>query len=73
MMLLTGESIDLIHRSKLIGEIKPKKYTGKVLTAEGIQRIMELAKKMKLPKLTDKQMERNYRKHIIEKYGKGLS
>lgn len=72
-LLSRGESLDLIHRSKLVGEIKPKKYAGKVLTTAGIERIIALAKKMHLPKLTEKQMERNYRAHIMKKYGKGLS
>lgn len=71
--LLAGESIDLIHRSKLIGEIKPKKYAGKILTTAGIERIIAAAKKINLPKLTDKQLENNYRTHMMKKYGKGLS
>lgn len=72
-LLSRGETVDLIHRSKLVGEIKPKKYAGKVLTADRIERIIAAAKKMNLPKLTQKQMERNYREHLMKKYGKGLS
>ncbi|MBI5613633.1 hypothetical protein HY947_01805 [Candidatus Gottesmanbacteria bacterium] len=71
--LLSGESIDLIHRSKVLGEIKPKKYQAKTFTKETIERLALLTKKMNLPKLTDKQIEVRYRKHLMEKYGKGLS
>ncbi|MBI5619875.1 hypothetical protein HY950_02850 [Candidatus Gottesmanbacteria bacterium] len=71
--LLAGESIDLIHRSRLIGEIKPQKYQNKPLTREDIAEIKAAAKKLNLPKLTDKQLLSNYRKHIMEKYGKGIS
>lgn len=71
--LLAGESIDLIHRSRLIGEIKPQKYQNKPLTSKDVAEIKAIAKKLNLPKLTDKQLERNYRKHMMEKYGKGIS
>lgn len=71
--LRSGESIDLIHRSKIIGLIKPQKYQGKPLTEKDIKELIGAAKKLKLPKLTDKQIEARYRKHLREKYGKGLS
>ncbi|MEK7592413.1 MAG: hypothetical protein AAB508_03380 [Patescibacteria group bacterium] len=71
--LLAGESVDLIHRSQILGEIKPKKYQSKPFTKETIERLASITKKMNLPKLTDKQIETRYRKHLMEKYGKGLS
>lgn len=73
MALLAGESINIIHRSKIIGEIKPQKYQNKPLTHEDIAKIKAAAKRLNLPKLTDKQLEQNYRKHMMKKYGKGLS
>lgn len=73
MALLAGESIDLIHRSRLIGEIKPQKYQAKPLTEKDIKEIIAAAKRLNLPKLTDKQIETRYRRHLKEKYGKGLS
>ena len=71
--LLAGGKIDLIHRSRLVGQIKPQKYQAKPLTAKDIREIIARSKKLTLPKLTDKQIEARYRKHLKEKYGKGLS
>lgn len=73
MALLAGESVNIIHRSKIIGEIKPQKYQNKPLTQKDIEEIKAAAKRMNLPKLTDKQLARNYRKHMMQKYGKGIS
>lgn len=69
MALLAGESIDLIHRSRLIGEIKPQKYQNKPLSDKDIIEIIARVKKLNLPMLTDKQLENNYRKHMMKKYG----
>ena len=69
-MLLAGESVELIHRSKVIGEVNPKKAEGKVFNAK---KMLELAKKMNLPKLSYKERERRYRQHLERKYGKGIS
>lgn len=71
-VLQEGQSIDLIHRSKLVGKINPV-YDAKPLTEEGIKRIIKAAKKLNLPKLSYKERERIYRKHLMEKYGQGLS
>lgn len=70
--LLSGRSVDLIHRSKVIGEVKPSKKEPKTLSATDIEKIIKIAKSLKLPKLTDRQLEANYRRHIVKKYGKGL-
>lgn len=68
-----GEEIELVHRSRVVGEIKPKTFVSKPFTQKDIDDLIVLAKKMNLPKLSYKERERNYRKHIMEKYGKGLS
>jgi len=68
--LLYGQSIDLIHRSKIIGEIKPKKDQPKLFNAK---RFLRLAKELNLPQTTPKQREKLYRKHLAKKYGKGIS
>ena len=68
--LIRGESVELIHRSKIVGEIKPKKRNPKPFNPE---RFLKAISKLKLPKLSQKQMEKNYREHMMEKYGKGLS
>ncbi len=71
--LLSGEEVDLVHRSKIVATIKPKKDEPKSLSKQDIKAIISMAKKINLPKLSDKEIERRYRKHLLEKYGKGLS
>ena len=68
--LKQGNSISLIHRSKVVGIIKPAYPEGKPFNAE---KLKKLIKKMNLPKTTYKERERNYRAHLEKKYGKGLS
>ena len=68
--LLLGNSVTLIHRSKVIGKIQPEKNETKVFNAK---RFLKIVKKLNLPKLTPKEMERNYQEHMQKKYGKGLS
>lgn len=70
--LLAGKSVDIVHRSKIVGEIKPKKYQAKPFTAESIEHLIALTKKLRLPKLTDEQIESRYRTHLLKKYGAGL-
>lgn len=70
--LLEGHSVDLIHRSKVVGRVKPLP-AAKPLTREGIKTLKDLARKLNLPKLSYKERERRYRKHLMEKYGQGLS
>lgn len=70
--LKKGFSVSLIHRSRVIGEIKPQKEA-RPLTEEDINEIKKLAKELNLPKLTYRQREIRYREHLMEKYGQGLS
>lgn len=70
--LKRGTSVSLIHRSRVVGEIKPKR-DAKPLTKRGIAQLKNLANKLNLPKTTYVQREKLYRKHLMEKYGKGLS
>lgn len=71
--LRRGGVVSLIHRSKVIGEIKPKLYDPKPLTKEDIKKLIKLAKALNLPKLSYKERERRYREHLMKKYGQGLS
>lgn len=71
--LLSGKSVGLIHRSKFIGEVSLKKNEEKIMTPEKIKKLKQLARQMDLPKLSRKQMEKNYREHIMKKYGQNLS
>ncbi len=65
-----GHSVDLIHRSKVVGEIKPKIYDPKPFDPD---KFFKAAKKLNLPKLSYKERGRRYRAHLMKKYGKGLS
>lgn len=68
--LLSGRSVDLLHRSRIVGKIQPKKLRKlKVFNAE---RVIKIVKEMNLKPLTQKEMEKRYREHIEKKYGKNL-
>lgn len=67
--LASGYTVDFIHRSRIIGEIKPKEETVKLFDAKKMSKLVDA---LNLSKLSDKEIERRYRKHIMEKYGKGL-
>ncbi|MDP3955133.1 MAG: hypothetical protein Q8Q15_02090 [bacterium] len=69
-ILREGKSVDLVHRSKVVGEIRPKIYDPKPFDAKAF---MRLVKDLNLPRTTPAQRERIYRKHLLEKYGKGIS
>lgn len=68
--LLAGYPVDLVHRSRIIGRIEPDDQEVKVFNAKRMEKIV---RELNLPKLSDKEIERRYRKHIMEKYGKNLS
>ncbi len=71
--LKSGLSVPLIHRSEIIGEIKPKKKTVYPLTQADIDELKKLARELNLPKTSYKEREQIYRKHLLERYGKNLS
>lgn len=68
--LQEGRSVDLIHRSRLIGAIKPVQAKPKVFNAERFKKIVD---KLNLPSTTYAQREKIYRDHLMRKYGKGIS
>lgn len=68
--LLSGQSINLVHRSKVVGEIKPKIYDPKPFNAK---RVLKIIEKMNLPRLTSHQIEARYRKAMMKKHGQSLS
>lgn len=70
--LSKGQTVSLLHRSRIIGEIKPKKEA-KSITEEDIEQLKKLAKDLNLPKTSYKQRENIYRRRLLEKYGQGLS
>lgn len=65
-----GKTIDLIHRSRVIGRISPTLAEPKPFDAK---KFLKLSKKLNLPVLSYKEREGRYRKHLIEKYGQGIS
>lgn len=67
--LENGHSVDLIHRSKIVAEIKPKIYEPKPFN---IKRFARIVKSLNLPRLSRSQMEKNYRDHMMKKYGSSL-
>lgn len=69
-VLREGQSVDLVHRSKVVGEIKPKIYDPKPFDPD---RFAKFASKLNLPKLSYKERERRYRAAMIKKHGQGLS
>lgn len=68
-ILKNGSSVSLIHRSKVIGKIEPAQEV-KPFDAE---KFKKLVNNLHLPKTTHAQREKIYRKHLMEKYGQGLS
>lgn len=69
-LLREGHSVELIHRSKVVGEIKPKIYDPKPFNAK---RFLKIVEKLNFPKLTPRQIETRYRKAMMKKHGQNLS
>ena len=70
--LKKGGVVSLIHRSKVVGVIKPKK-TPKALTKKDIDQLKKLADDLSLPKISYEERKKIYTKHLVDRYGKGLS
>lgn len=68
--LLRGETISLIRRSKIVGKIHPQDTKATLFDAK---KFLAAAKRLNLPYLSPKERERNYREHLMKKYGKSLS
>ena len=69
--LKKGATISLIHRSRVIGEIRPK-TEAKPFTKEDIMKLRKIVADLNLPKTSYKKREEIYRKHMMDKYGKYL-
>jgi len=70
--LKKGGVVSLIHRSKVVGLIKPQREA-KILTKAAIKQIKATAQNLSLPKLSYEERGKLYRKHILNKYGKDIS
>ena len=71
-LLKKGSVISLIHRSKIIGVLKPQREP-KALTKTDIKQIKNLANNLALPKLSYEDRDKAYRKRLLETYGKNFS
>lgn len=68
--LREGRSVDLIHRSKVVGEIRPKIQDPKPFDPDRLNKLVE---KLNFPKLTLRQIDKRYRAAMIKKHGKSIS
>ena len=69
-VLREGRSVDLIHRSRIVGEIKPKMYDPKPFNPD---KFLKTVRKLNFPKLASRQIETRYRSAMMRKHGKGIS
>lgn len=67
--LVKGQEISLIHRSKIVGIIKPATTSKKF----DVEMFKNAIKDLHLPKTTPDEREKIYRTHLMKKYGKNLS
>lgn len=65
-ILRGGRSVDLIHRSQVVGEIRPKIYDPKPFNSDKFIKVIE---RLNFPKLTLKQIEARYRAAMMKKHG----
>lgn len=68
--LREGRSVDLIHRSRVVGEIKPKIYDPQPFDPT---RFAKIVNKLNFPKLSQRQIEARYRTAMMKKHVKGIS
>jgi len=66
-----GNTVSLVHRSKIIGRITPDDNT--VLKTINVKSLIKKIDKLGFPRLTLREIDRRYRIAMIKKHGKGLS
>lgn len=65
-----GQTVDLIHRSQVVGEIRQKQtHPKKTIDSKKLQRIID---ELDLPSLTAKEIDRRYRIAMMKKHGQGI-
>lgn len=67
--LLAGETVDLIHRSSVVGTIIPKEKELGNLTKADLKKIASTLNQLNLPTTTPSEREKNYHLHLKKKYG----
>lgn len=68
--LRKGGTVSLVHRSKIVGVIRPAQDKPKKFD---VSKFKKLIQDLNLPKTTYVERERIYRKHLMKKYGKNIS
>ena len=68
-LLLNGEEVKLVHRSKIIAIVKPTKKSEIGFDANTF---MKITAKINHPILTDEEIDKRYREAMIKKHGKHL-
>lgn len=67
--LLAGETVNLIHRSSIVGTIVPVEEEVGNLTKEDIRKIAQTLILLNLPTTTLSKRAKNYHLHLKKKYG----
>lgn len=67
--LLAGETVDLIHRSSIVGTIIPKEEEPRNLTKADLKKIVETLDQLKLPTTSPLERVKSYHLHLKRKYG----
>ena len=70
-VLREGRSVDLIHRSKVVGCLIPNK-DARTKTIN-VKRLEAKINKLDFPHLTNKEIDRRYKAAMMNKHGQGLS
>ena len=69
--LLRGEEVDLVHRSKIIGEITPKRSGSKPVNPRSLAKALKGLEPKR--KMTFKDAVKNYEHYMIYRHGPRLS
>lgn len=67
--LLAGESVNLVHRSTVVGTIFPTEEEPKSLSKEDVKNIATAISQLDLSPTTFQERTKNYRLHLNKKYG----
>ena len=70
--LLLGNTTELVHRSRIIGEVKPKTPSPKVFSKADAEELEVLINKSKHPLLSDNAIDRKYRERLENEYGQSI-
>jgi hypothetical protein len=68
--LAQGRTVNLVKGSKVVGEARPKTYDPKPFDPI---RFVKIVKKLNFPKLSNREIERKYRKAMMEKHEPSVS